>query len=95
MQRTVDLGVLPDPQRLAPFLPRHPHPHLPREHVVLGLPVGLQGPYVRPVEVPLVTEEPLLGLQKAREDIPGKVEEGVLWDVRQSVRLEHVDDGVG
>src|SRR5215212_367087 len=57
--RRVDLGVLPDPQALPALLAGDLDPHPPGEHVVLGLPVGLERPDVRPVEVALVADEAL------------------------------------
>src|SRR5215208_2973189 len=68
--RRVDLGVLTDPQALSPLLAGDGDPHPPREHVVLGLPVCLERPDVRPVEVALVADEPLPVLQELREDVP-------------------------
>src|SRR5918992_4547424 len=52
----------------------NPYPYLPGEHVVLGLPVGLQRPDVRPVEVTLVADKALRSLQELRKDVLGEVE---------------------
>src|SRR5215211_6102487 len=93
--RRVDLGVLTDPQALSPLLAGDGDPYPPREHVVLGLPVCLERPDIRPVEVALVADEPLPVLQELREDVPGEVEEGVCGNVLQSPRFQDVDAGVG
>src|SRR5215211_3361214 len=93
--RRVDLSVLADPQALPALRAGDLDPHPPREHVVLGLAVGLERPDVRPVEVALVADEPLPVLQELREDVPGEVEEDVLGNVFQSPRFQDVDAGVG
>jgi len=56
----VDLSVLPNPYALASLLPGNLRPYPPSEHVDLGLPIGLQRPYVQPIKLPLVPYKPLL-----------------------------------
>src|ERR687897_3821484 len=85
------LGVLPDPQPLATLHAGDLHPDLSREYVVLGLAVRCESPYVRPVEVLLIPDEPLTLLQKLREHVFGEVEEGHFGDVVEGPRLEDVD----
>ena len=62
---------------------------------MLGLPVGLQGPYVRPVELTLVPYEPLPSRKQAREDVLSEVKEGAFGDVLKYFRLKDVEAGVG
>src|SRR5918997_832969 len=85
------LGVLPDPQPLATLLAGDLDPDLSREYVVLGLAVRCESPYVRPVKVLLIPDEPLAMLQKLGEHVFGEVEEGPFGNVVEDPRFEDVD----
>src|ERR671911_2116771 len=88
------LGVLPDPQPFATLLAGDLDPDLSREYVVLGLAVRCESPYVRPVKVLLIPDEPLAMLQKLGEHVFGEVEEGPFGDVVEGPGLEDVDTRV-
>lgn len=73
----VNLGVLTDPYSLSSLLTGHFDLNLLREHIAVGLSVGLEGSYVRLVEASLVTYELLPSFEELGEDVFCQIEERV------------------